>query len=133
VEYSNPFSLEVSPQLILRLPPLTGTYQMAERCDGSSFVMSALPNRQRAVASCSIAYIMQNLLQQLDFDYYRSALLLSARAELERSRQERPASNGGERRRKSPLGAAASADGRPRQKCHVQVSLTGARGKVRCE
>ena len=32
---------------------------------------------------------MQDLLQQLDLDYYRSALLLVARAELERLRQER--------------------------------------------
>jgi phosphoserine phosphatase len=45
--------------------------------------MSALPNRQRAIASGSITYIMQELLQQLDLDYYRSALLLVARAELE--------------------------------------------------
>jgi hypothetical protein len=39
--------------------------------------MSALPNRQRAIASGSIAYIMQELLQQLDLDYYRSAAVRS--------------------------------------------------------
>jgi hypothetical protein len=79
---------------------------MAERSDGSSFVMSALPNRQRAIASGSIGYIMQDL-QQLDLEYYRSALLLVARAELERLRQERSAGTDVERRSKSPFGAAS--------------------------
>jgi len=51
--------------------------------------MSALPNRQRAAASAIIPAIMQHPLQQLDLDYYRYALLLVARAELERLRQER--------------------------------------------
>jgi hypothetical protein len=76
---------------------------------------------------------MKELLQQLELDYYRSALLLATRAELERSRQERPADTGVARRRKTPLGAPASADGRPRQKWHVQVYLMGARGMERCE
>jgi hypothetical protein len=62
---------------------------LAGRSDGSSFVMSALPNRQRAMAPGNIGNMMQELLQQLDLDYYRSALLLIARAELERLRQER--------------------------------------------
>jgi hypothetical protein len=35
--------------------------------------------------------IMQELLQQIDLDYYRSARLLMAHAELEHLRQERPA------------------------------------------
>jgi hypothetical protein len=35
---------------------------------------------------------MQELLQQIDLDYYRSVRLLIARAELEQLRQERPAS-----------------------------------------
>jgi hypothetical protein len=95
--------------------------------------MSALPNRRRAAASDSIGYRMKELLQPLELDFYRSALLRSTRAELERSRQERRAGTGVARRRKTPLGAPASADGRPRQKWHVRVSLTGARGKVRCE
>jgi hypothetical protein len=106
---------------------------MAVRRDGSSFVMSALPNRRRAAASDSIGYRMNELLRHLERDYYRSALSLSARAELERSRQERPVGTGVERRRQTPLGAPASADGRPHRKWHVRVSMTGARGKVRCE
>jgi hypothetical protein len=36
---------------------------------------------------------MQELLQQIDLDYYRSARLLIAHAELEQLRQERRASN----------------------------------------
>jgi hypothetical protein len=67
--------------------------------------MSALPNRRRAAASDSIGYRMKELLQQLELDDCRSALLLSARAELERSRQERPAGTGVERRRKPPPSA----------------------------
>lgn len=50
--------------------------------------MSAPPNRQRAIATGSIGYMMQDLLQQLDRDYYRSVLLLVARAELERLQHE---------------------------------------------
>ena len=79
---------------------------MAEGCDGSSFVMSALPNRRRVAASDIIGYRMKELLQRLELGYCRSALL---------------------------LGAPASADGRPHQKWHVQVSLTGVRGEVPCE
>lgn len=74
--------------------------------------MSVLPNRQRAIASGSIGYIMQqDLLQQLDLDYYRSALLLVARTELERLRQERSASTDVERRSKTPFGGARPAEG----------------------
>jgi hypothetical protein len=35
---------------------------------------------------------MQELLQQMDLDYYRSVRLLIAHAELEQLRQQRPAS-----------------------------------------
>jgi hypothetical protein len=90
-----------------------------ERSDGSGFVMSALPNRRCAVASGNIGRIMQDLLQQLDLDYYRSALLLVAHAELERLRQECSAGTDVERRSKTPFGAVRMADGAPR--------------KVRCE
>ena len=72
--------------------------------------MSALPNRQRAAASGSIAHLMRDLLQKLDLDYYRSALLLVARAELERLRQERSARAEAERRSELPLGTSRSAD-----------------------
>jgi hypothetical protein len=71
--------------------------------------MSALPNRHRAKASGSIGYIMQDLLQQLDLDYYRSALLLVARTELGRLRQEHSASTDVERRSKTPFGASPTA------------------------
>jgi hypothetical protein len=72
--------------------------------------MSAPPNRQRAKASGSIDSIMQELLQQLDLDGYRSALLLVARTELERLRQQRPAGTDVERY-KTPFGASPTADG----------------------
>jgi hypothetical protein len=52
---------------------------------------------------------MQDLLQQLDLDYYRSALLHVARAELERLRQERSAGTDVERWSKSPFGASPAA------------------------
>ena len=68
--------------------------------------MSALPNRQQAVASGTIGHIMQDLLQLLDLDYYRSALLLVARAELERLRQEYSAGTDAERRSQIPFGAS---------------------------
>jgi DNA-directed RNA polymerase subunit K/omega len=53
---------------------------------------------------------MQDLLQKLDLDYYRLALLLAARAELERLRQERSTSVDVETRSKLPLGTSLSAD-----------------------
>jgi hypothetical protein len=42
--------------------------------------------------------IMQELLLQIDLDYYRSVRLLIVHAELEQLRQERPASDDLERR-----------------------------------
>ena len=84
---------------------------MAERSDGSTLVMGVLPNRQRAIASGSIGYIVHDLLRQLDLDYYRSALLVVARAELERLRQERSAGTDVERQSKAPLTAVPTADG----------------------
>ena|ERR1700689_424251 len=84
---------------------------MADRSDGSSFAMSRLPNRQRAVASGSIGDTMQDHLQQRDLDYYRSALLLMARAELGHLWRERPAGTDVERRSKAPFGAVPTADG----------------------
>jgi hypothetical protein len=53
---------------------------------------------------------MDELLQRIDLDYYRSALLLVARADLERLRQE--CSSEIEKQREAPLNA--SADGGPR-------------------
>jgi hypothetical protein len=54
---------------------------------------------------------MPDLLQQLDIDYYRSALLLVARVELERLRQERSTGTYVERRSKPPFGAVPAAEG----------------------
>jgi hypothetical protein len=53
---------------------------------------------------------MQDLLQQLDLDYYRSALLLVARAEVERLRQERSAFTDVEGRDKTWFGASRTAE-----------------------
>ena len=53
---------------------------------------------------------MQELLQQLDLDYYRSAQLLIVRAELEQLRQGRPALADVERRSNAPLVTSRSVD-----------------------
>jgi hypothetical protein len=93
----------------LETAPQARHINMAER--GSSFVMSVLPNRPRAITSGTIVLRMQDLLQQLDLDYYRSALLHVARAELERLRQVRSAGTDFERWRKSPFGPSPTAAG----------------------
>jgi hypothetical protein len=54
---------------------------------------------------------MQELLQQLDLDYYRSALLHVARAELEHLRQERSEGTDVEGWSKFPSGASTTAEG----------------------
>jgi hypothetical protein len=71
--------------------------------------MSALPNRQRAIASGIIAHIMRDFLQKLDLDYYRSALLHIARTELERLLQERSGGNDLGKRSKLPFVASPTA------------------------
>jgi hypothetical protein len=53
---------------------------------------------------------MQDLLQQLDLDYYRSTQLVVARAELERLQKERSTSIDVERRSKSPYGEPVTAE-----------------------
>ena len=50
---------------------------------------------------------MQELLQQIDLDFYRSVRLLIAHAELEQLRQERPASDGLQTRRRLRLDETA--------------------------
>jgi len=52
---------------------------------------------------------MQELLQQIDLDYYRSAQLLIVRAELEQLRQGRSALADVERRSNIPLGTSPQA------------------------
>jgi hypothetical protein len=54
---------------------------------------------------------MRNLLQQRDNDYFRSALLDQARAELERLRHGHSAGTGVERWSQFPLGASPAAEG----------------------
>ena len=53
---------------------------------------------------------MQELLRQVDPDYYRSARLLIVRAELEQLRQGRSVFVDVERRSKIPLGMSRSPD-----------------------
>jgi hypothetical protein len=106
---------------------------MAERFDGSSFVMSVLPNRLPAITSGSIVCMMQDLLQQLDLDYYRSALLHVALAELESLRQERSAGADVERWSISSFGASPAA-GRAASPAVVCAGLRyGRPGAVRDE
>jgi len=54
---------------------------------------------------------MQEFLQQIDPNYYRSARLLIVRAELEQLRKGRASFIDGERRSKSPLRLSRSPDG----------------------
>jgi hypothetical protein len=87
-----------------------------------------LPNRQRAAASVSVVAIMQDLLQQLDQDYYRSALLLVARAELEHLRQKRWAGIDVTRGKKTPFRTERTADGTASpESSNCEPSLTGLR------
>ncbi|MGO9933769.1 MAG: hypothetical protein ACLPV8_18420 [Steroidobacteraceae bacterium] len=54
---------------------------------------------------------MEDLLQLIDFDYYRSARLLIARAEIAQLRQQRSASPGVEQQQsKIPVGASGPVD-----------------------
>ena len=53
---------------------------------------------------------MQDLLQELDPDFYRATRLHIARVELEQLRQDRSAFADIERRSKIPLGSSCSAD-----------------------
>jgi hypothetical protein len=76
---------------------------------------------------------MQDLLQQLDLDYYRSALLLVARAELERLRQECSASTDLESRSKSPFRASPTAKWAPSPEVAGADSPYGNPGAVRRE
>jgi hypothetical protein len=61
--------------------------------------LSGLPDRQSVASFGIIRFIVQELLQQIDLDYYRSVRLLIVHAELEQLREERPASGDLERRR----------------------------------
>lgn len=78
------------------------------------------PNRQTTRRSIrQFRPGMQEFLQEIDLDYYRSARLLLVHAELEELRQERLAADI-QRRRKIPFGTSHSAiktDGDP----HVAV------------
>jgi hypothetical protein len=76
---------------------------------------------------------MQELLQQLDLDYYRSALLHVARAELERLRQERSARADVERWSKFPFDASTSAEDAVSSEVACAAPLYGFPGAVRGE
>jgi hypothetical protein len=74
---------------------------------------------------------MQDLLQQLDLDYYRAALLLVVRAELERLRQERSAGTDVERQGKTSFGASPTAEGAALPEVACTARLYGGPGAVR--
>jgi hypothetical protein len=69
--------------------------------------LSGLPDRQSVVSFGIIRFIVQELLQQIDLDYYRSVRLVIVHAELEQLRQERPTSGDPERRRCPRIDAGA--------------------------
>jgi hypothetical protein len=77
--------------------------------------------------------MVQDLLRQLDLDYYRSALLLVARAELERLRQENSVSTDVERRRRFPFGASPAPEGQASPEVVRGGPPCGAPGAVRRE
>src|SRR5450755_2110315 len=81
----------------------------------------------------SIGYIMQDLLQQLDLDYYRSALLQVARAELERLRQEHSVGTDVERWSKAPFGASSTVEDAASPEAACVGPPCGGPGEVRRE
>jgi len=76
---------------------------------------------------------MQDLLQQLDLDYYRSALLVVARAELERLRRERSAGTDVERGSKTPCSVVPAANGAGSRDAPYGGLPYGYPAPVRCE
>ncbi len=69
-----------------------------------------------------MAHVMQELLQQLDPDYYRSVLLLVARSELVRLRQERSPCPDVETPANVTLGTPTSADSGVPDRCSTSLS-----------
>jgi hypothetical protein len=96
-------------------------------------MLCAITDRQRAAAFESLSRVMQVLLQHIDPDYYRSALLLIVRTELEQLRATRSALDDAKRQSKIPRRAAYSAGSFvqsfvPRdivQSCSLEVDDTG--------
>jgi len=61
--------------------------------------LSVLADRQLVASFRIVPFIVEELLQQIDLDYYRSVRLLIVHAELEQLRQDCPTSGDRERRR----------------------------------
>jgi hypothetical protein len=61
--------------------------------------LSGLPDRQLVASFRIVPFIVEELLQQIDLDYYRSVRLLIVHAELEQLRKDCPTSSDLERRR----------------------------------
>jgi hypothetical protein len=61
--------------------------------------LSVLPDRQLVASFRIVPFIVEELLQQIDLDYYRSVRLLIVHAELEQLRQDCPTSGDLEGRR----------------------------------
>ena len=74
--------------------------------------LGGLPDRQYVASFGIIRCIVQELLQQIDLDYYRSVRLLIVQAELRQLRQERTAPAGFPRRRASRIDDVAEDSGR---------------------
>ena len=73
--------------------------------------MGALAHRQRAAAIGMLAHLMQDVLQQIDLDFYRSMRLLIARAELEHLRLGRsPLADVERRSKRSSEGQSSSTE-----------------------
>jgi hypothetical protein len=81
-------------------------------CDAETLTskLRALAYRHRNATLGTVGPLMQDLLQQIDPDYYRSARLLMVRAELEQLGQGGSAFFDVERRSKIPLGMSRSPD-----------------------
>jgi hypothetical protein len=68
----------------------------------------AIADRQRIAAFGSVGHVMQELLLQIDLDFYRSAQLLIVHAEIEHLRQSSSPSADVERQRETPFGGTSS-------------------------
>jgi hypothetical protein len=76
---------------------------------------------------------VRDLLQRLDLDYYRSALLLAARVELARLRQEHSVDPDGERRSEPLFGTVPTLDAAATPEAAVASFSCGEPGEPRRE
>jgi len=88
-------------------------------------VYCALADRQRAAAFDIFWRRMQELLRQIDLEYYRSARLLIVRAKLQQLRQESLALANVERKKAAPRAGGLSSAGERAAAARLSFQITG--------